>query len=65
MLISKQQGEKICVKELRHIYGGSCMCGGVCGLCDCTSSHGEQFYGAFNPSMTRYEGILMTPAEHD
>jgi len=61
MLISKRQGEKLSVKKLKQVYGG-CSCGGQCGLCDCTSSNGDQFYSAFDPEMTSYDRTLCTPA---
>ena len=61
MLISKKQGEKLSVKDLKQVYGG-CSCGGKCGLCDCTSTNGEHFYSAFDPEITAYNHTLLSPA---
>lgn len=63
MLISKNQGEKLSPTELNSVLGAdSCSCH-TCGSCDCRSSNGENFYAAFDPMITKYDGILTTPAE--
>ena len=62
MLISKQQGEKLCVKELKQVYGG-CDCAGNCASCDCTSRE-ENYFSNLNCAFQERESILVIPAQH-